>query len=111
MPGGMKIGEKTRAKVLEQIENLLKTYQDKIEAAYCLSVEPFAVAIAVKFHAAGRSGTKVTTKLSFVESKITDGLSEVVDEQQMELFDDSNVESIAVARSGGKPVYLKGGAK
>jgi len=105
-----KIGVKTRAKVLEQIGGLLETYQDKIEAAYCLSDEPFAVAIAVKFHAAGRSGTKVTSKITFVESKITDGLSEVVDEQQMGLFDDKDVESVSMSH-GGKTVYLKGGLR
>jgi len=110
MPEGYKIGIKTRAKVVEQITGLLETYSNKIEAAYCLSDEPLAVGFKTKFNAAGRSGVKVVTQITFIESKITDGLSEVVDEQQMGLFDDKDVESVSVAH-GGKTVYLKGGPK
>ena len=88
----MKIGDKTRAKVVQQIFNLLETYQDKIETAYCNTEETFAVTFKTKFCPAG-NGTKVVTQISFVESKVTDAQAAVVVEKQLDLFKDENVET------------------
>jgi len=90
----MKIGDKTRAKVIQQIEELLETYRDKIETAYCNTEDIFAVTFKTKFIPAG-DGTKVITQISFVESKVTDAQAAVVVEKQLDLFENDNVESVS----------------
>ena len=81
----MKIGPRTRAKALEMAGNLLEGYQQQIEDAYCKTDEHLDVTLKIRFAPAGDQGVKITAKISFIESKISDEIAEVIDEEQMPL--------------------------
>lgn len=81
----MKIGPKTRAKAVELMGDLLESYQQQIETAYCKTDDPFDVSLKLRFAPAGSHGTKIVAKISFVESEIADEVAEVIDEEQMQL--------------------------
>ena len=81
----MKIGKRTRAKAVELIAGLMEGYHQQIEDAYCKTDEHLDVTLKVRFAAAGDQGVKITAKISFIESKISDEIAEVIDEEQMPL--------------------------
>ena len=81
----MKIGPRTRAKAVELVGSLLEGYQQQIEKTYCDTDGHLDISLKVRLTPAGEHGTKITAKISFVESKIEDAVFEVIDEEQMEL--------------------------
>ena len=81
----MKIGKKTREKATWLISYLLDKHQDTIEKTYCETNGHMDISFKIRFEPAGEYGTKVSAKISFVESKVDDTYFEFVDEKQLGL--------------------------
>ena len=83
-----KIGPRTIHLIKEQIEHLIDEYSYSIDDAYLRADKDLTVSIAVKL-TPDNKGTKVKTTISFVAEKISDEMTVVFDENQINFaFDD-----------------------
>jgi len=104
-----KIGEKTIDKSTEGIKDLLYSYLPSINRSF-LEQDEIGINIGLKFRP-HKDGVMVTYQINYVESRVKDGDSFVVIENQRELpF--NGVEKVEL-RSGDRSVELtgKGGSK
>ena len=83
-----KIGEKTIHKVSEMLETHMLSYQAEIEKAYCLEEGGLTINLSVKFGPVSNAGVEVKTAISFVASRVKDGETAWIDENQLPLFPD-----------------------
>ena len=114
------IGEQTIEKTLAGISDMLYSYLPSMNRAF-LEQDELAVSIAIKVRP-HKSGTMVNYNLSFVESRVKDGDSIVIDEKQIGLpFTDDAIKAtkefvdsvpkgtVVELSTGGRSVKINGG--
>ena len=79
------IGEKTIAAAKEMIGDMLSSYLTQINKAYLGQDQSLSVSLSLKFQPHSKGGVEMSYGISFVESKIKDGDTIIIDEKQMEL--------------------------
>lgn len=79
-----RIGEKVIANIADHVENLLRTYLPNLNRAY-LNEDSMKVGFSVDIEPGTGGDLVITTKISFVESKVKDELQVTVNERQMAL--------------------------
>lgn len=80
----MKIADKTREGILNQIEALLKDYEEEIDEAYCKSEKKFSIGFKVDL-IPNKDMIRIKTGISFTQSKIKDMVEFNVSETQKPL--------------------------
>ena len=78
---------------LNQVENLLADYMDKIDEAYIQAGDaPLDIALKIQLKPAPEGQIKITTSLGFVESRVKDSQTVLVDPRQRNLFGEDDSE-------------------
>ena len=83
----MRIGNKTIARIVEDLEHHLHVYQEDINEAYLKADDALAITLTARL-SPDKGRTKVETGISFVAEKIKDKVTAYVDEDQQDLFPD-----------------------
>lgn len=80
------LGKVTKSKIMEGLRGLIDDYQDEIGQAFLKCNNDLSIAMNIKIAPTETSGAnKVTTSISFVESRIKDSIEAIADEEQKNL--------------------------
>lgn len=80
------LGSVTKTKIFEGLRGLIDDYSEEIGQAFLKCNNDFSISLNVKITPTNTTGAnKVTTSISFVESRIKDSIEAIADEQQCEL--------------------------
>ena len=78
------IGEKTVARIVDDIQGMLETYLQDINRVF-EEGDGMSISMSAKLDEIGNGDVKVTTKISFTTGKISDSYESSVNERQEEL--------------------------
>ena len=78
------IGEKTVARIVDDIQGMLETYLQDINRVF-EDGDGMSISMSAKLDEIGNGNVKVTTKISFTTGKISDSYESSVNERQEEL--------------------------
>ncbi len=82
-----KIGEKTIKAANGMVGDLLSLYQGKINRAFDAAEGELSVSFKISFCQANEK-ISVTCDIGFIESRVKDGVSDMIDEKQLQIFDE-----------------------
>ena len=94
----MYIGPRTIQKTIKMLNQQLFDYKKEMEEAYCKSDNALDVALKVKYTPCG-SGVKIETSINFVADRVKDSMRATCDEQQLELFEETEPKVVPIRPS------------
>jgi len=79
-------GDKTKQKIVDQVEGLITDYTADLDFALLKCGETLSLSINTKVKPTDDGGNDVTTTLSFTKEKVSDSQNAYVNENQEQMF-------------------------